>query len=242
MRISMITGVRSRFHGPDIKTSLRPSEDHGRVVLKDSADIGSTLPSEEKAAKEIVNKMLTSSAGFLEMRTLTKAARKLGLPNMEKLLANGVRIAVHRDDPFALNRRLFVAEYDPVGKVLRIAPRRLSVSTVLHELGHALDDVLEPDKSPGEPVLKSGVDSGLKKLYKDYCERTWNLSWWNRLWKQGLWSDYATENEHEYLAEGIMFFARGPGDREKLHKNDEGLWEYVRKMMAPFPFRKICAF
>jgi len=218
--------------------SLESSES-GLKIAHCFAAMGSCSPlsllsgtgEEDREIKAILEKMVTENPGFLQMRTLVKAARKFGLKNMEKLESSGVKFDLHPPDPFAEIQRNLVAEYLPRKKTVHIAPGRLSVSTTLHEMGHALDDVLEPDEKPEAPVLLSERDAHLSQLYNSYKSHAEDLSWWERLRGEGFWSDYATTNVHEYLADGIMFFTQSERKKESLHAADPHLYEYIKNIM-----------
>jgi hypothetical protein len=186
---------------------------------------------ESREIKAVLEKMLPESPGFMSGMTLMKAARKFGFTNLEKLQKGGVKFDLRPADPFAEVRRDLVAEYLPSKKVIHITPGRLNVSTTLHEMGHALDDIIEPDEKPGGPVLHSDRDAHLSELYESYKSHAEDLSWWQRLRGEGFWSDYATTNVHEYLADGIMFFTRSDHSRESLRNADPGLYRYIEDIM-----------
>jgi hypothetical protein len=121
-------------------------------------------------------------------------------------------------------------EYLPGSKRLEVGSRRLSLDTLLHELGHALDDLAAPDE-PGAAVLRSQRDEGLQKLYADYCQRVGGLSWWQRHLGHQMWSDYATTSVQEYLAEGIMHFSRSQASRRRLERSDPELCRYLEEFL-----------
>lgn len=184
----------------------------------------------ETEAKALMEAVVKSPVGFLERRVLVKAASRLGVENVRKLSAAGVRIEIPIDT-FCEGGRSFTAEYVPSKKTIRIAPGRLDTDTLVHEMGHALDDVAEPD-GEGKAVLRSERSSELEALYEGYCKRVEGLSWWDRLMHNGFWSDYATTSVHEYLADGIMFHTGGDRARGRLAKADPALSAYVGKLLG----------
>lgn len=179
---------------------------------------------QDDEANRLLDQMMAEPLGYFERRTMLKAARRLGNPTLRKLCQGGVKIKILRD-PEALR-----AAYYPGSKTLHIAARRLDASTVLHELGHAIDDLAAPDVG-GKPVLRSEVDTRVAGMHKAYCERVEDLSWWQK-WTSGTrWSDYARTTPQEYLAEGVMDFTRSPRHNEKLRQADPELHAYVQGLL-----------
>lgn len=162
-----------------------------------------------------------------EGRVLLRAARRLGPEAMNRLAEGGVRLNVLHEFELDLRAGL-TAIYHPDRKTVEIGERRLSVDTVVHELGHALDDLAAPDGD--RPILKSDRDEHLEGLYREYRERVEESPGWQRFLHRGpMWSEYALTNVHEYLAEGVMKYCAG--DR-RLREQDPGLQEYVRDLVG----------
>ncbi|MBI3927312.1 MAG: hypothetical protein HY319_17375 [Armatimonadetes bacterium] len=186
---------------------------------------GPARPAAAKPKNEIeplLDTLCSEPAGYFEKRALRKAALKLGPENVRKLVDGGVHI--HLIEPGEGGPSLR-AEYLPRRKLLAVGTQRFTVDNLLHEMGHALDDLAEPDGA--EPVLKSERDQKLGALYEDYRSRVEALPWWKRLFRLDMWSDYATSNVHEYLAEGVMYYTRSERSQERLRREDQGLCSYV---------------
>ncbi|MCE7873411.1 hypothetical protein DYH09_23970 [bacterium CPR1] len=191
--------------------------------------VGSVLqplaPASDNEANRLLDQMAVAPLGYFERRTLLKAARRLGSDPLRRLCEAGVKIRIP-DDPEAMR-----AAYHPSSKTLSIAPRRLDVSTVLHELGHALDDLAAPDEGE-KPVLRSERDPRLQQLHQSYCRRVDELSWWQKFCSQTMWSDYARTSPQEYLAEGVMDFTRSPHHNQRLLRADPELHAYVQGLLV----------
>jgi len=179
--------------------------------------------------EQVIDGMATSPLGWSDRRTVMKAARGLGLENMEKLAAAGVKIRILDD---FMEVRSMRAEYLPHKKTLQLSPGRVSTDTVRHELGHALDDIAEGDEAE-RTWLKSEKDSSLQGLYERYQAQVAGSSWWDRHFGSAMFSDYATHNVHEYLAEGIMLYTGSQRSQRKLSASDPGLFAYLGNFLDP---------
>lgn len=177
--------------------------------------------------EQVVDGLATSPLGWMDRRTILKAARGLGLENMEKLAAAGVKIRILNDFEAPSMR----AEYLPHKKALQLSPGRVSAETMRHELGHALDDIAEADAAD-RSWLKSEKDEKLQGLYEAYKAQVEGSSWWSRHFGSTMFSDYATHNVHEYLAEGIMLHTGSERSQRKLEKSDPGLAAYLGDFLA----------
>lgn len=183
-------------------------------------------PQDEQLHAGMENLVGRSLSGS-ESRVLLRAARRLGPDAVQRLQEGGIRLALLQDS-FLDARSSLSAIYHPDRKTVEIGSQRLSVDTVVHELGHALDDLAAPDGA--EPVLKSSGDPHLKALYEAYRERVEEAPGWQRDLDRGpVWSDYAATNVHEYLAEGVMKYCAGS---RRLREQDPALHEYVRDLVG----------
>jgi hypothetical protein len=192
-------------------------------------------PPAGKAAEDLVARMVPGPIGYFERKTLESAVSLFGIDAVEALARAGVTINILQVDPYAEVQRNHVAEYLPKKKVINLSPDRVSVSTALHEMGHALDDLLEPDESKDKPLLRSEKDQHLQSLYQNYRDRASQTSWLERLRHDGFFSDYATHSPQEYLAEGIMFYTRSEHSRRILEKADSALYGYIEQLMKSLP-------
>ena len=189
----------------------------------DTVSRAASSPQDDEANR-LLDKMMAEPLGYFERRTMLKAARRLGNAPLKKLCDAGVKIRILHE-PEAMQ-----AAYYPGSKTLRIAARRLETSTVLHELGDALDDLAAPDVD-GKPVLRSEVDPRVSQMHKAYCERVEALAWWQKFSHKTQWSDYARTTPKEYLAEGVMDYTRSPHHNERLRKADPELHAYVQGLL-----------
>lgn len=194
------------------------------MTIHSTRPVAASSPQDDEANR-LLDRMMADKLGYFERRTMLKAARRLGNPTLRRLCEGGVKIKILHD-PGAMK-----AAYYPGSKTLQIAARRLDASTVLHELGHAIDDLAAPDVD-GKPVLRSEVDPKVAGMHKAYCERVEALSWWQRWTSSTEWSDYARTTPQEYLAEGVMDFTRSPHHNEKLRQADPELHGYVRGLLV----------
>jgi hypothetical protein len=112
-------------------------------------------PPDGRASEDLVTRMAPGPIGYFDRKTLERAVSLFGIDAVEALARAGVTINILQVDPYAEVQRSHVAEYLPKKKVINLSPDRVSVSTALHEMGHALDDLLEPDESKDKPLLRS---------------------------------------------------------------------------------------
>lgn len=163
-----------------------------------------------------------------DRRRLEKALTTLGEENVGRLLDEKVTLSQPNEYVTEVASRR--AAYTPGNKNLNIAASRFDRPTVLHEFGHALDDAAEPDRD-GQPVLKSEVDPKLQGLYQEYLGRCQETGWWDKLWGRTQWSEYATTNPQEYLAEGVRLFTTSDRSHRQLSKNDPALEAYLAEFL-----------
>ena len=183
---------------------------------------------QDEQLRRLAQSLADRPLGGGQARVMLQAARRLGLGATQRLAEAGVR--VHLDAPFEEQQGLS-AVYYPSRKTVSLGARRQSADTLVHELGHALDDLAAPDSQDG-PVLGSQADSRLQGLYEDYVRRVEAAPGWQRSLERGaVWSDYATTSPQEYLAEGIMQASRNPRSEARLLQQDPGLLGYVRDLM-----------
>lgn len=171
---------------------------------------------------------VTGRLGGSDKRVLRQALESIGEDNVARCLSDGVTLS--QPDDFTREVPSRVAAYLPGDRKLTIASSRFDAGTVIHEFGHTIDDSLEPDLD-GKPVLRSQVDPELGKLYNNYLERCQNRSWTDRLWGSTQWSEYATTNVQEYLAEGVRLFATSSRSHQKLAKSDPALSNYIKQVL-----------
>ncbi|GEM_PF-1452937 len=106
------------------------------------------------------------------------------------------------------------------------------IGTITHEIGHAVDDLLEADEPSGSLLstnLLTFDDKRIKDLYDKYMERSKELSFGSL---NPVWSDYAMKNEQEYFAEGVRMYTAGGKDMEILKTKDPELYKYVEEKLS----------
>lgn len=167
-----------------------------------------------------------------EKIAVDKALEALGSANIDRLVEGGVTLKLR--DAYETESTSYTAMYLPNSKTLVMSSSRMDKETLIHEFAHALDDLAAPDPD-GEAVLRSELDEDLQQLHQDYKERVESLPWYNRFFNfgGGLWSDYATTNPQEYLAEGVRLYASSESGRRQLERDDPKLAEYVETFLRP---------
>lgn len=177
--------------------------------------------------------MLRGNFSNREKRVLEKALDALGEENVDRLVDGGITIKLR--GPFESEAATYTAMYVPDKKMMVMSSTRMDKETLIHEFGHALDDLAAPDPIGGKAVLKSELDQQLQQLHHEYKERVESLPWYNKLLERGggLWSDYATTNPQEYLAEGVRLYASSERGKEKLLRDDPKLAHYVEAFLNP---------
>ncbi len=177
--------------------------------------------------------MLRGNFNSREKRVLDKAFDALGEENVDRLVDGGITIKLR--DAFESETTSYTAMYVPNKKMMVMSSTRMDKETLVHEFGHALDDLAAPDPEEGNAVLKSEQDSELQQLHQEYKERVDALPWYNKLFERGggLWSEYATTNPQEYLAEGVRLYASSERGKEKLLRDDPKLANYVESFLYP---------
>ncbi len=171
---------------------------------------------------------VTGRLGGSDKRVLRQALESIGEENVARCLSDGVTLS--QPDDFVSEVPSRMAVYQPKDRKLTIASSRFDTGTLIHEFGHTIDDSLEPDLD-GKPVLRSHVDPELGKLYSNYVDRCKSRGWADRLWGSTQWSEYATTNVQEYLAEGVRLFATSSRSHQKLAKSDPALSSYIEQVL-----------
>ena len=184
----------------------------------------------EKRLEQCLGQMLEGQLSGGEKRVVRRAFEALGEENVDKLVEGGIKLKM--PDPYATDGVSYQAAYFPSKKTLMLASSRFDKDTLVHEFGHALDDLAEPDVK-GKAVLRSEVDSQVKELHQSYCERVSQASWWDKLLGHVQWSDYATTNPQEYLAEGVRKFAGSQRAHDQLAHQDPKLTSYLEGFLHP---------
>ena len=109
------------------------------------------------------------------------------------------------------NYKMVAGCYKGQNKTISFRNDAIWKSSVIHELGHAIDDLAMPDPRPygkdSSSILSrlltgkflSDADDEVKGLYQDYIQRS------NRD-PAAVWSEYAKTNVQEYVAEGVKMY------------------------------------
>ncbi len=190
------------------------------------------LTSNLEARHTRTDAMLRGNFSAREKRVLDKAFDALGEENVDRLVDGGITVKLR--DAYETDGTSYSAMYLPTKKMMVMSSTRMDKETLVHEFGHALDDLAAPDLD-GRAVLKSEIDPEIQQLHQEYKERVDGLPWYNKLFNKGggLWSDYATTNPHEYLAEGVRVYAGSERGKEKLLRDDPKLARYVEEFLYP---------
>lgn len=189
------------------------------------------LTDEKRTANQMIEKMLVKAPDIFQRQVILKAFINLGVKNVQKICDAGIKFEIYEGNLLSMDESNSQAFYFPVNKLIRISPNRLKLDTTLHEMGHALDDALILDEDKHFPRFKSCEDNVLNNHYEDYMKQYEKMNWFERLYDKRLWSEYATQNIEEYLAEGICFYSTGENSRKKLQNADPKLCEYVAKLL-----------
>ncbi len=191
------------------------------------------LISQPDARQTRTDAMLRGNFSSREKRVLDKALDALGEENVDRLVDGGITIKLR--DAFESDAQSYTAMYLPNKKMMVMSSTRMDKETLVHEFAHALDDLAAPDPAEGNAALKSEGDSEIQLLHQEYKERVDALPWYNKLFEcgGGLWSEYATTNPQEYLAEGVRLFASSERGKEKLLRDDPKLAQYVDSFLNP---------
>jgi hypothetical protein len=114
-------------------------------------------------------------------------------------------------------------------------PLTLNKGNYIHELTHALDDIMVPDNSLDKTDCISD-DPELEKLYENYKKRTSSPLVNIQLdemkpYSGKTWEHKAKEHKREYLAYATQYYLSDPLSKRKLAKNDPEMFQYVTEFL-----------
>jgi len=127
------------------------------------------------------------------------------------------------------------AYYTPDGKAIAVRADQIYKGTFIHEVAHAVDDMLEADvtkthKNPyyeyKDYIYRSEKDPALGKLFDEYKARSNDPKQ-----KDKVWSTYALNNRAEYVAEGITSYLENQATRDELKAADPKMYTYVENLL-----------
>ena len=158
-----------------------------------------------------------------QKQSIQKALNALGPDNVARLQQGGVRMLVDAE-------RVPVkaaACYYATDRVVAFRRSEVDKGTVIHELGHALDNLDLPPSAAAEARFRSQVDPQVLDNYQSYLDRMDS----DQSLRSVRWSDYAKTNEREYLAEGVTWYLENPEKKAELLKKDPQHYAYVERFL-----------
>ena len=159
-----------------------------------------------------------------EKQSVQKALNALGPDNLRRLQEGGVKLVVDSDrvPPKA------GACYYPGEHLACFRRGMVEKHYVIHELGHALDNLALPKEFEGSARYRSQTDSTLQSNYQHYMEQVESPQPRRRT----QWSEYAQTNHQEYLAEGVTYYLDSEQKKTELQRKDPRHFDYIEQFLS----------
>ena len=169
-----------------------------------------------------------------ELQKVAESLSKLPAATLEKLRRQGFKIEVN-EGSWPGRESSTEGEYDPSSKVIHILASKLGSETIegkpvdrlVHELGHACDDMLKRDGQGG--TKRQSDESDFGDLFNAYQFRQMKIG--DHQPEIGKRFGVVTgQNRREYFAEGTRLYLSSPETREELRQKDPELYAYLQKV------------
>lgn len=173
-----------------------------------------------------------------ETRKLALAMSSYEPDTIRKLQKEGVRFGLVGDETLGTSNGRYIANTKNIQlKKSQFEDKATNndfmngLVSARHEIGHAIDDMAEPDTDTEQgrvPNLKSEKDQKLKSFFDNYMNRAQKDP-------DARFDDYVLSKltPTEYVAEGFQAYSFTSETREELKTKDRDLYDYIESMLKP---------
>jgi len=174
--------------------------------------------------KPELDTLLQGRFSATDKQSVQKALNALGADNVRRLQEGGVKLLVDSDRVPAKAG----ACYYPGEHLACFRRGHVEKHYVIHELGHALDNLALPKELESSARYRSQADSLLQSNYQHYMEQVESP----QPRRHTQWSEYAQTNHQEYLAEGVTYYLDSDQKKAELQRKDPRHFDYIEQFLS----------
>ncbi|MFN8614035.1 MAG: zinc-dependent peptidase [Vulcanimicrobiota bacterium] len=172
-----------------------------------------------------------------EMRKLAESLDKLPPKLLAQLEKEGVKIELHDKMPEGSAPKA-EGQYFPENKRIKLLRGGLEAvptppgktNVLLHELGHAVDDMLVKGDTPDN--VTRYTDS--REFIRDFTNHGFQVEGIGQpAHPEKKLTDYSLTNQREYFSEGFRMYLQSPETRAQLQQRDPKLFQRLQSILGP---------